>query len=307
MYTNKMRAVMADADDGSETAPAVLVTKLVSVDAGHYAQLCEKAGVPIGSNILLNHYRSDESGKKTEFEPFVFSGQTLMLRSDSAPDRELPIHGVLGLGDVPNEVMYDVGGTVIAILVPEVDAPSYTWFVDTPDPAGFTEFAAPIITGLIPEGGSSGVYADVTDIRETTNLIIAVNRLVKIFIYGFVAMLTLIGMTNVISTISTNVRSRTREFAVLKSVGMTSGGLGRMLNLECLLCSARALLFGLPGGLVASFAIYRFMMASTVFTYSLPLLAIAECIVGVFVITWTAMRYSASRLEERSIVEAIRE
>jgi putative ABC transport system permease protein len=126
------------------------------------------------------------------------------------------------------------------------------------------------------------------------------------FIYGFVAMLTLIGLTNVISTISTNVRLRSREFAVLRSIGMTHGGLYRMLNLESILCSVKSLVIGLPIGVTASYLIYHSIMASTDFPFEFPWIPIFQCIIAVFFITWIIMRYSASRLRGGNIVEAIR-
>ena len=126
------------------------------------------------------------------------------------------------------------------------------------------------------------------------------------FVYGFVAMLTLIGLTNVISTISTNVRSRSREFALLQSVGMTPWGLRRMLGLESVLCSAKSLVIGVPLGVVGSYLVYKALKMPVEFSYALPWLPIILCTLGVFVITWALMRYSASRLLGGSIVEAIR-
>lgn len=54
--------------------------------------------------------------------------------------------------------------------------------------------------------------------------------------YGFVILLVLMGFTSVISTLTTNIRIRSREFAVLKSVGMTNKSLCRMLYSESVFC-----------------------------------------------------------------------
>jgi putative ABC transport system permease protein len=218
----------------------------------------------------------------------------------------LPLHGELTVGEVPNEVLY-AADAAAAVLVPEGSAVHYEWFADTSDPAGFTDYANTILPGLIPQSELSNVYADATNVQEATAAMRAVSRLVMVFLYGFVLMLTLIGLTNVICTISTNVLARAREFAVLKSVGMTAKGLRRMLNLESILCSAKALLYGLPLGLAATFVTYRFVMHSVEFAYRFPWLALAECIAGVFAITWITMHYAANRLKDKSIVDAIRE
>jgi putative ABC transport system permease protein len=131
-------------------------------------------------------------------------------------------------------------------------------------------------------------------------------KVIMFFVYGFVGMLTLIALTNVISTISANVRARSGEFAVLESVGMTKRGLWRMLNLESILCSVRSLLFGVPLGIVGAYAAYRAMGLQAEVVFSFPWLAVCECALGVFVITWVTMRYAANRLRGGSIVDAIR-
>jgi len=144
------------------------------------------------------------------------------------------------------------------------------------------------------------------DVEAELNAMQGFGRLVMIFIYGFVAMLTLIGLTNVISTISTNVRSRSREFAILRSVGMTDGGLFRMLNLESILCSAKSVLWGVPMGLAGSYLVYLALELPAEYAFEIPWLPVLQCAVVVFVITWAVMRYSASRLHKRNIIETIR-
>ncbi|MDR0852072.1 MAG: ABC transporter permease [Clostridiales Family XIII bacterium] len=305
MFTKEMRALMDSGGDDPEAAPADFGIALFTTDAAHYAALCEKAHVPLGSNILINDYRTEEAGKKMELTPFVFSRQTLHLESMDTPNLDLPLHGELTVGEVPNEVMYQTGA-VIAVLVPDGSAVFYDWCVDTSDPAGFTEYANKILPELIPQSELPNVYVEATNVQDATAAIRAVSRLIMVFVYGFVAMLTLIGLTNVICTISTNVRSRAREFAVLKSVGMTHKGLRRMLNLESILCSAKALLYGLPIGLALTLLIHRFVMHSVGVGYHFPWLAALECIAGVFAITWITMRYAAGRLKDKNIVEAIR-
>ena len=45
--------------------------------------------------------------------------------------------------------------------------------------------------------------------------------IISIFLYGFIAVISIIGITNVFNTITTNMALRNKEFAVLKSIGMT--------------------------------------------------------------------------------------
>jgi len=113
-------------------------------------------------------------------------------------------------------------------------------------------------------------------------------------------------LTNVISTISTNIRSRSREFAILRSVGITDGGLKRMLNLESILCSIKSLMYGLPLGILGSYLVYNALEMPVDMSYELPWIQIIQCTIGVFFISWVVMRYSAFRLRGGSIIEGIR-
>ena len=70
--------------------------------------------------------------------------------------------------------------------------------------------------------------------------------IIKVFSYGFIVLISLIALANVFNTISTSIYLRRREFAMLKSVGMTRKGFRKMMNFECLLYGLKALAFGIP-------------------------------------------------------------
>jgi len=281
---------------------------LLTVDAENYAALCRLASVPIGSNILINYNREFINNKWTEITPFVFSGQTLYVRNrDDEANMfyfDLPLHGVLGR-EAPNEVLWFAGNSV-TVLVPGLDSIQYVWFAKSYDPFAFEEYMYTIFDEMIPSDSEIPVNTFVSNGIAQENAQRSIYRLFMLFIYGFVAMLTLIGLTNVISTISTNVRLRSREFAVLRSIGMTQVGLHRMLSLESILCSVKSLVIGLPLGVAASYSIYRSIIMSAMFSFEFPWIPVIQCILAVFVITWVIMRYSALRLRGGNIVEAIR-
>lgn len=55
------------------------------------------------------------------------------------------------------------------------------------------------------------------DNQEEKNLVLAI----KILLYGFISLVTLIGVTSVFNTISTSISLRQKEFAMLRSMGLT--------------------------------------------------------------------------------------
>jgi putative ABC transport system permease protein len=278
---------------------------LLTVDAESYAELCRLAGVPLGSNILINHARTRNDGNWVGFAPLVFSAQTLQMQNHDGYTVYLPLHGELRGVDVPNEIIH-ASMSYIVIIVPEVNAHYYFWSVQTSDPHNFAEYARGFFRDMIPPCDDVPSMAHVFDRAAEDNAVRSLFNTIMVAMHGFIGMLTLIALTNVISTISTNVRSRSREFAILQSVGMTHGGLKNMLNLESILCSAKSLIYGIPLGVGVSYLMYLLLMESVWFPYELPWLAIIQCVIAVFAITWLTMRFAVSRLRGNNIVESIR-
>ena len=247
-------------------------------------------------------------GGRTVFKPFVSDNQTLRLTNFYTEyEFDLTLHGELTVGNIPSELLSMTLGSV-TVVVPQLDALQYNWFVTTDDAAGFLEYARTVINdmSLLDVETSRMNFINIDAESSAMN---DIGSLVMVFIYGFIIMLTLIGLTNVISTIATNVRSRSREFAILQSVGMTRGGLSHMLNLESILCSAKALIIGIPLGMLGSYAVFSFLSspnAPVEFPFTIPWMPIIQCTLGVLAVTWITMRYSASRLRGDSIVERIR-
>ena len=128
----------------------------------------------------------------------------------------------------------------------------------------------------------------------------------EIFLYGFITVITLIGVTNVFNTVTTNMLLRSREFAVLRSVGMTKKEFDRMIRLESLMYGMKSLLLGVPLGLVGSVLIYLPFRDEFGLTYRLPVVPVLLAAVFVFLIVFLTMGYSLSKIKKQNIIETIR-
>jgi len=273
---------------------------ILVVDPYHHAQLAHLAGVSADSNILLNHGQSrDDDGRRFEVTPLIFSGQTLTLRRRGGGERELTLHGQLTRENLPNELL-DMAVNLSVIVPYTPNLHRFSWYIDSENPSVIFDYSRELFEEVEYDFHSWRV-----DIRHEQAIMRTMTNLVMTLSFGFIAFLTLIGLTNVISTISTNVRHRSGEFAVLQSAGMTRRGIIKMLRLESLICSIKSLFFGLPLGVLASYLIYRAIGVSADFDFSVPWLPMLLSTFGVCVISWVIMRFAASRLKGQSIVEAI--
>ncbi len=158
------------------------------------------------------------------------------------------------------------------------------------------------------EENLTSTYHDsyILNIEKQVNFYNAVKLVTSIFAYGFIVVITLIGITNIFNTLTSNIELRQKEFAMLKSIGMTRKEFGRMVNLETIFYSAKALLYGVVLGLIASFAIYKAFANSMDFGFIWPTKAIFISIVFVFVIVFIIMRFAISKVNKQNIIDTIR-
>lgn len=129
---------------------------------------------------------------------------------------------------------------------------------------------------------------------------------VKIFLYGFISVITLIGVTNIFNTITTNMILRSKEFAMLKSIGMSKKEFNKMIRLESIMYGAKSLLIGIPLGILGSYGVYKAFAQGVDVGYMIPYPAIIISIVFVFIIVGITMKYSLDKINKQNIIETIR-
>lgn len=155
--------------------------------------------------------------------------------------------------------------------------------------------------------GDSESYISIFDYEENLRQFNAIMLIVGIFIYGFIGAISLIGLTNIFNTISTNMQLRSKEFASLKSIGMTKKEFNRMIRLESLMYGIKSLIIGIPLGVLGVFAIFSaFSIGSVPMSFVFPWKAILISIAVVFVAVWLIMKYSISKVNKQNIIETIR-
>ena len=155
--------------------------------------------------------------------------------------------------------------------------------------------------------GDSESYISIYDSEEIVRQFNAVMLIVGIFVYGFIGVISLIGLTNIFNTISTNMQLRSKEFASLKSIGMTKKEFNRMIRLESLMYGIKSLIIGIPLGVLGVFAIFSaFSNGNVPMSFVFPWKAILISIAVVFVAVWLIMKYSISKVNKQNIIETIR-
>ena len=294
-----------------------------------------------GKAILLNrnfHSLQHNDGETAEhfFEPFLVDPVGMMLKgriggqfADAAEDYGGD-RGEISI-EIGAEIPYDMSFSDLfpddfsnatlqlfsifnrsGCLIMQTD--DYTDTVENYYTVGELRINSIDAAGLEADISSMGFdeYIYIDNLDTDVKAFKAIMIVMRLFVYGFIAILTLIGVTNIFNTVTTNMKLRQKEFAMLRSVGMTDREFNGMIMLESLFCSFKALFFGIPAGLLIGWGICSLFdlmtnaRAAGLSCYSFPALPMIISIIAVTLIVGSIMLYSVSRIRKQNIIETIR-
>ena len=238
--------------------------------------------------FTLNNFETDSAK----------SIQTIFV--DTYPLDPLPVE----LSDVTNYVFMVVAPYQMKSQFDGLKAPSKMgFFFWSENPKASVEKIQFLLAGV-------GFTADYTlyNIHEILDQNRNMTFIVRLFTIVFVMMISLIAVANVFNTISTNIKLRRRELAMLRSVGMSDGDFNKMMLIECALYGLRTLLIGLPLSLLLSWLIYQgISLGGGEIEFVLPYGSIIVSMFGVFLIIMLTMAYTVSQIKKENIIDSLRD
>ncbi len=128
-----------------------------------------------------------------------------------------------------------------------------------------------------------------------------------VFVYGFIILISLISIANIFNTVSTNIALRRREFAMLRSVGMTPRSFGSMIRFESIFYGLKGLLYGLPISVAVAFLLFGMQQSVLTSTFTLPWVSYGVAVLMILVIVFSTMLYSTSKIKKENILDALKE
>lgn len=305
LSADMLRLYELDGQDSYE-----LDAEIIVLDEQHYREICKRAGVGEGAVILLNHLSYNDKGYQKDIIPYSDRLQRLRLFTADGGSLELDIEAQLVKDEIPPELFYP-NTNPVRLIVPCATVRGYSWMNAPEDTAGYIKYAETVLAKHFPNRENSdymesGFSARVFMTRDYVRVMNIAIVLALDFLYCFTVLLMLIGFTNVISTLSANVLMRAREFAVLKSIGMTPEGLEKMLALESILCSLRAIILGVPAGLAITWLIHLPIRNMFPIPYKVPAASILICSAAVLAITLVITKAATLKLRNQNLMETIR-
>lgn len=260
----------------------------------NYSQV-KKDGILIDSS-----YNYDEKGDLIEERRYTYNENDIIKGKYKDEDFSIKISAIVtNLEDKPKgleSTFYTDGYLVVnKDEYKNIDFEIETVCIDSKDSDKTEENIGKINSDL----GISNLDAH---IREERSMALVV----KIFLYGFITVITLIGVTNIFNSITSNMELRQKEFAMLKSIGMTRKEFSRMINLETIFYSVKSLLYGVALGLLGTFAMYKAFSVKVNENMYIPTIPIIISAIGVFVLVYAIMKYSLGKINKQNTIETIR-
>lgn len=149
-------------------------------------------------------------------------------------------------------------------------------------------------------------YCYYIDVVESLQLMNAMTFIIKVLVYGFITLISLITVANIVNTISTGIASRKKEFAMIKSVGMSPKGFRKMIVLESALYGIKAVIVAIPISILISFWMNS-SIASSIIPFEINIPIYLCTILVVFILIGITMVYSVHKLKNDSIVETLKQ
>lgn len=284
-YANYLKQVGINSIDDGKCILVNYINDLYSTRAQYEITNYKK-----GDKIKLNKYTKNAIGVEN-----VTSTLEIAKVSDKLPYGVMSFSGRIVL--VVNEnTMNTIKNTVDEDVSTEV-------LIETADSKAFDKRAE---DALQKYKGKLWCYRQdiASDILVYRNL----KLIISIFLYGFIALISAIGISNIFNTISTNINLRRREFANLKSIGMTDKAFRKMLNLECVFYGTKALLYGLPIGALLCYVLKNAFSSDLIsYMYKLPISSMLISAIAVYTVVYITMIYSSRKVKKENIIDVLRD
>ncbi len=285
------------------------IVTIISLSKEEYERYLKKIGgnyetYKDGAILIDDNITLDDEGKRTKGSMYTWKkGDTI---TGKIGDEEYTIKIVARTEERPTGVenLYNTNAYFIVSeeFINKVQSNSPALYIQSSD----TNKLGEEIKQYKKENNISELEMNIFDLEQSVKAENAIVLVFSIFLYGFIGVITLIGITNIFNTITTNMNLRKKEFAMLKSIGMTRKEFNRMIRLESIFYGAKSLIIGIPIGIILSYGIYRIFENSMEMNYVLPYKAIIVAIIFVAIVIGIIMRYSINKINKQNIIETIR-
>ena len=214
--------------------------------------------------------------------------------------REVPYY--INLGPVTEPGYGIVYPEEVMDVLPGLAAPFPHYYIQSGEP----DEAEKELTELFRQVGQGDEAQWIQNLVKRHQRQDGILLVMRVFAAGFITLLSLIAGANVFNTISTNLQLRSRDFAMLQTVGMSQKEIRRMLAFECLLYGVRSLGWGLLGSLGTVIWVSLTVGETLTTRIDIPWTAVLLAAAAVFAVVFAGMTYAMHKLKDKNLMDTLK-
>lgn len=288
-FRNYAEEIGMNLKEGEEEQTAVLIDKINYIDHDTNKFVEAKAhDMKAGEEILLYNSVNDEE-EDNELRAEYLSSLTIgKITTELPTGGQFLSYGVLNL--IISEKAFEQ-------IPNKGESQNLSLYLNSSNPKETQE--------AIENIGDTRIH--VYNLEEDRHQLEQIISFMSIFTYGFIILISLIAIANIINTISTSITLRTKEFGMLRSVGMTPKGFNKMVNYESIFYGIKSLGYGLPISILIMYGMYRSLHYTFSYQFELPWMSILFVIFMIFLIVGITMFYSTRKIKKQNIIESLKQ
>ena len=275
--------------------------ELRALDDNSFKKYCKKVGVNYekvkDKGILIDNYVDYDDNNNKEVRRYTYNENDTITGEYKDKTLSIDVGEITKVRPYGIERYFYSGGFLVV---------NYDKFKDLDFEIGLITINSNDTKSLSESIDNQKLNVSYYDLEESTRAEKSMVLVIKIFLYGFIAVITLIGVTNIFNTITSNMELRQKEFAMLKSIGMTKREFNRMINLETLFYGTKSWIYGTILGLLGTFALYKAFAVKLDSGMYIPIIPIVISAVFVFILVFIIMKYSIAKINKQNTIETIR-
>jgi putative ABC transport system permease protein len=291
-YANEVGADFARLND-PDNPSAIVIDTVKYIDAAEKKYIETKIIKASTEDILSMYFYDSETAEELKLHPLKVAALTNKAPMGVIPNGAYPNLRVIVSEDVLEKITE--GNKSAESLI------NASLSLNSPNPLRLQE-SIEAIQNIFPENQLQVFNVFIQSQKEEQMI-----TLMSVFTYGFIVLITAICIANILNTITTSITLRKREFAMLKSVGITPQGFNKMINYESMFYGLKAVLFGIPVSFAVMYVMYLVLNIKFGFIFTLPWIDICIAVIAVFVIVGISMLYSGAKIKKENIIDVLKQ
>lgn len=150
------------------------------------------------------------------------------------------------------------------------------------------------------------IHNGINDVRQYMGVLNAILSIVQVFLMCFVVVLCMIAIANITNTIATSVRLRTREYAMLQSIGMDTKTMYRYVLFENLSYTIKAGVIGIVVGIIINYITAQLVLKVVSINFFLPVSYYMIAICGLGGVIVFSVLYTVEKTKKNSLCDKLR-